>query len=205
MGCFVKICGLANPADVDAVAALAPDALGFVCWPGSKRYARPADVAKWTRGLPSGIKRVGVFVDATPDEVRRTIETAALDIAQLHGAETAAAFRNFPHPLWRSVTLRGETDPDLSGWSVDAYLIDTYSPKSPGGTGEPGDWDRARAFVKAASRPVLLAGGLTPANVREARRRVCPWGVDVSSGVEKAPGLKDIEKVRLFIESCRVD
>jgi phosphoribosylanthranilate isomerase len=203
MGYFVKICGLANGSDVEAVAALAPDAIGFVFWPGSKRAVRADSVAQWTQGLPASIKRVGVFVDASPTEVCRTIETAGLDIAQLHGNESAHAFRNFPHPLWRSVALRGDEAPDLSAWSVDAYLIDTYSPESRGGTGEVGDWDRARAFVAASPRRVLLAGGLNPANLREALRRVRPWGVDVSSGVERMPGRKDIEKVRTFIAICR--
>lgn len=205
MGCLVKICGLAHPDDVAAVAALRPDAIGFVFWPGSKRAVRAERVAEWTAGLPSAFLKVGVFVDASPDEIERTMDRAQLDVAQLHGQESADAFRPFPKPIWRSVTLRPDAVPDLSAWSVDAYLIDTYSSASPGGTGEVGDWDRARAFVASSVRPVWLAGGLTPLNVREAIRTVRPWGVDVSSGVEQMPGRKDIEKVRAFIEACRVE
>lgn len=205
MGCRVKICGLAHPDDVAAVAALRPDAIGFVFWPASRRAVRADRVAEWTAGLPSSVLKVGVFVDASPDEVLRTMDRAQLDVAQLHGRESANAFRAFPRPIWRSVALRPDAIPDLSSWSVDAYLIDTYSSTSPGGTGEVGDWDRARAFVASSVRPVWLAGGLTPANVREAIRAVCPWGVDVSSGVEQMPGRKDSEKVRAFIEACRAE
>jgi phosphoribosylanthranilate isomerase len=205
MGCFVKICGLTNEADVKAVAALRPDAIGFVFWPGSPRVVRADAVAQWTRELPMTIKKVGVFVDATPTEVCRTLETACLDIAQLHGDEPADAFHNFPYPLWRSVILRQNEALDLAAWSVDAYLIDTYSPTARGGTGELGDWDLARDFVRRASKRVLLAGGLNPANVRDAIRCVGPWGVDVSSGVERSPGRKDMEKVRAFIEKCRAE
>ena len=203
MGLFVKICGLASGADTQAVAALRPDALGFVLWPGSKRRARSEDVASWVRDVPAGLLKVGVFVDATPDEVERAVAVAGLDVAQLHGAECAADFAGRPLRLWRALGLRAVAQPIPSGWSVDAYLIDTYSAQSPGGTGQVGDWVAARSFVERSPRPVLLAGGLTPVNVKAAVAAVRPWGVDVSSGVEAQPGRKDLAKVREFIERCR--
>lgn len=206
MGCFVKICGLANEADVDAVVALKPDAIGFIFWPGSKRAVQARDVAVWTRDVTPDIRKVGVFVDASPEDVLRTMELANLDVAQLHGSELPADFIGFPHSLWRAVRLPpGAAMRPPEGWSVDAYLVDTYSAKAPGGTGRVGDWDAARLFVEHAPKPVLLAGGLTPENVRAALDAVRPWGADVSSGVEREPGRKDIEKVRRFIEQCRAE
>lgn len=205
MGCRVKICGLAHPDDVAAVAALQPDAIGFIFWPGSKRAVEAERVAEWTTGLPSTFLKVGVFVDAAPDEILRTMDRARLDVAQLHGQESAESFVQFPRPIWRSVVLRSDAFPDLTLWSVDAYLIDTYSSSAPGGTGKVGDWQRARDFIASTTRPVWLAGGLTPTNIRDAIQAVRPWGVDVSSGVEYTPGRKDIAKVRAFIEACRAE
>ena len=203
MGLFVKICGLASGPDVQAVAALRPDALGFVLWPGSKRYAKPEEVGVWTRDLPPGLHKVGVFVDATPEEVQRAMEVAGLDVAQLHGAERPQDFAGRGLRLWRALGLRSAEEAVPGGWSVDAFLVDTYSAQSPGGTGQVGDWVAARSFVQRCPQPVLLAGGLNPGNVKEAVRAVQPWGVDVSSGVEAAPGRKDLAKVREFIERCR--
>lgn len=203
MGLFVKICGLASASDAQAVAALRPDALGFVLWPGSKRYARPEEVGSWTRDLPPDLLKVGVFVDATPDEVQRALAVAGLDVAQLHGAERPQDFAGRGLPLWRALSLRSAEEAVPAGWSVDAFLVDTYSAQSPGGTGLVGDWAAARSFVRRCPQAVLLAGGLHPGNVREAVAAVRPWGVDVSSGVEAAPGRKDLAKVREFIERCR--
>lgn len=203
MGLFVKICGLASGSDVQAVAALRPDAVGFVLWPGSKRHVRAEDVASWTRDLPPDLLKVGVFVDAAPDEVQRALDVAGLDVAQLHGAERPRDFAGRGLRLWRALSLRSERESVPEGWSVDAFLIDTYSAASPGGTGQVGDWAASRSFVQRCPSPVLLAGGLHPGNVREAVRQVAPWGVDVSSGVEQAPGRKDLERVREFIERCR--
>lgn len=203
MGLFVKICGLASGADTQAVVALRPDALGFVLWPGSKRRARAEDVASWVRDVPAGLLKVGVFVDATPDEVERAVAVAGLDVAQLHGAEKPHDFTGRSLRLWRALGLRNAAEPIPVGWSVDAFLVDTYSAQSPGGTGRVGDWAAARSFVERSPRPVLLAGGLTPVNVKAAVAAVNPWGVDVSSGVEAQPGRKDLAKVREFIERCR--
>ncbi|MFH0952747.1 MAG: phosphoribosylanthranilate isomerase [Verrucomicrobiota bacterium] len=247
MPVFVKICGLCSPADVRAVAELGPDAMGFVFWSGSRRHVLPDAVAEWTADLPAAILKVGVFVDATEDELRRTVETAGLDVVQLHGFQSLVRRSlgegglekpalDFPTRLpaspagprgagwprtrawggqvfgkkagevskvWTVVHLdRGAPAPD-EGARVDAYLLDSYSAESPGGTGRVLDWNRAREFVRTSRKPVLLAGGLTPENVEEAIRRVQPWGVDVSSGVEQAPGRKDLARVRAFIQRCR--
>lgn len=220
----VKICGVANAADAEAVAALKPDFMGFIFWPGSKRFVTPADVREWISKIPASVKKVGVFVDATPDEVKRIVDAARLDIAQLHGAEDSEKYRGVASSIWHVVKIppgpfeisnlksqiptigknAGANFQTLEETaSVDALLIDTYNPTSPGGTGETGDWVAARKFVEASPKPVLLAGGLTAENVAEAIRIVRPWGVDVSSGVEERPAKKDLQKVKDFIHAAR--
>ncbi len=203
MGVFVKICGIARAADAEAVAAFAPDAMGFIFWPRSPRAVRPADVAAWTRGLPKTIQRVGVFVDASAEEIARVREQAGLDIVQIHSDATPAFCATLAPGVWKVAHLDRMSAEQASAYSVDALLIDQYSTVSPGGTGMVADWDAAARFVGQAFQPVLLAGGLRADNVGVALQKVEPWGVDVSSGVEASPGVKDLSKVKAFIEQCR--
>jgi phosphoribosylanthranilate isomerase len=222
MSVFVKICGLANAADVAAVAALRPDALGFVLWPKSKRAVRPEQVAEWTRDLPPGQLKVGVVVDESIEEVRRAVEVARLDVVQWHGFPEVRGQRSEVSrqaeadffqalekslsgvsKLWKVHRLDRENPPP--GAFVDALVLDSYSPAAPGGTGQTVDWTAARAFVAASRAKVILAGGLTPENIAEGIRAVRPWGVDVSSGVEAQPGRKDLTAVKRFIETCRAN
>lgn len=199
----VKICGICRGGDAAAVAALAPDAMGFVFHPASPRAVRPAEVAAWTRGLPASIVKVGVFVDLPPAEVAAAVAEAGLDVAQLHGRESPSQCREVGAPVWKALHLERPLPAPVDAYPVDAFLVDGYASSSPGGTGVRADWDRAAAFAGAAPRPVWLAGGLHPGNVAEAIRRVRPYGVDVSSGVESRPGRKDLQKVKDFIEQCR--
>ena len=203
MKIFVKICGLCTPEDVEAVAELKPDAMGFVFWQKSRRAVRAEDVADWTKGLPSSIQKVGVFVDSPLAEVARAIKRAGLAVVQLHGHEPPEICELMPVKVWKALSIERKLSDPPESYHVDAFVLDSYSAESPGGTGIVGDWDRSREFVKTCETPVLLAGGLTPENVRDAVRKVKPWGVDVSSGVELRPGKKDIEKVRVFIKQCR--
>ncbi len=203
MSTFVKICGNASLSDARAVAALRPDALGFILWPGSKRYVAADALANWIPELPQDILMVGVFVNTPPDEVGRAMRLAGLDIAQLHGTERLDEYTRLGRRLWKVARVPGQDPAAAGAWPVDALVVDTYSDASPGGTGTVGDWPAASAFVTAVNKPVLLAGGLTPLNVAEAIRTVRPWGVDVSSGVEFEPGRKDLRKVREFIAACR--
>ena len=211
---FVKICGLANATDIAAVAALRPDALGFVLWPKSPRALRPEQIAEWTRDLPPDLLKVGVFVDEAPSAIRRAVAIARIDVVQWHGfpregTADDAFFQALERTLsgvakvWKVFRLNRETQPVPA--FVDAVVLDSYSPATPGGTGQAVDWAVARAFVVASRTNVLLAGGLRPANVAEAIRAVQPWGVDVSSGVEAQPGKKDLDAVKRFIESCRAN
>lgn len=203
MGVFVKICGIASASDCAAVAALQPDALGFVFWPHSPRAVQAEAVGDWTSRIDSRILRVGVFVDEEPEEVARIMRRARLDVAQLHGRERLEDFRNVEGRKWKVVHLDQVEMDRVAATHVDAFVIDSYSTASPGGTGRTVDWSLARRFVEAVNVPVLLAGGLRPENVREAIAQVRPWGVDVSSGVEARPGVKDLDRVRRFVEACR--
>jgi phosphoribosylanthranilate isomerase len=202
MSLFVKICGLRRPEDVEAVGALRPDAMGFIFHPRSPRYLPPERAAPVTALVPEGILKVGVFVDATPERVSEVRAAAGLDVVQLHGRERPADYAGRGLVLWKVVHL-DRRDPDAEQGPVDALLIDRYTAEAPGGTGLTADWERARCFVNEHAARVLLAGGLTPGNVEEAVRKVSPWGVDVSSGVEAVPGRKDLDKVRTFIARCR--
>lgn len=223
MSVFVKICGLTSRADVEAVAARGPDAMGFVFWRRSRRRVAPQDVAEWSKAIPPPILKVGVFVDETAEEIERVAETAGLDVSQLHlfpwprggglGIQplekSAADFQvtgkngRKTSKVWKVVHLGRESAAAANPAGVDAFLVDQYSAESPGGTGLTVDWSAARAFVERSPLPVLLAGGLTPENVAEAIRQVRPWGVDVSSGVEERPGRKNLRLVQDFIERCR--
>jgi len=258
---FVKICGLANAADVTAVTDLRPDALGFVFWPRSPRAVTPEQVAVWTRALPPGLFKVGVFVDPALEDIRRAVDLARLDVVQWHGFPTAGEMgtdffqaleqmlagmaqarnaavggasspargtgspahneskRGTGSPVHNEV-MRGTGSPasTIKVWQVvhighesasvrcvDAVVLDSYSPTTPGGTGHTVNWIAARAFVAASRTKVLLAGGLRAENVAAAIRAVRPWGVDVSSGVEARPGRKNLDAVKRFIEACRAE
>jgi phosphoribosylanthranilate isomerase len=203
MSVFVKLCGLAREEDVLAAIGAGPDALGFVFWPKSPRAVTAEQVAAWTRGrVPPGMKKVGVFVNQDPAYIRDCARIAALDVVQLHGDEDAAFVRALGLPAWKALHL----DRLPASWEtlpVELYVIDSGTAEMPGGTGRRVDTARAAAFVRESPIPVLLAGGLNAANVTEALREVRPWGLDVSSGVEHAPGQKDPEALRAFVRNAR--
>ena len=205
MGIFVKICCIANEDDALRVAELRPDAVGFIFSAKSKRHVTASDVGRWTAQLPKDLLKVGVFVDTEPRLVASIMQEAGLDVAQLHGSEMPMAYAKLGLRVWKTAYAGRADASSLSASPIDAVLLDTYSPTSPGGTGEVGDWKAAADFVKSCTKHVLLAGGLSPENVREAIRAVRPWGVDVCSVVEASPGRKDLKKVEAFITACRRD
>jgi len=199
----VKICGLAREEDVRTAIDACPDAIGFIFWPRSPRAVTPEQVGAWTSaGLPEGMRKVGVFVDPDPEEVLSAIKTAALDVVQLHGSEGEDLIRSLPVPVWK--VLHVDRLPEH--WEqlpVEAVLLDSGTVEMPGGTGRTVDVERARAFVNESPLPVWLAGGLNAGNVQSALDVVRPIGVDVSSGVEAAPGEKNPEAVRQFVRAVR--
>jgi phosphoribosylanthranilate isomerase len=197
----VKICGITNLNDALAAVKYGADALGFVFYRKSPRYIEPEEALDIIRGLPPFVTAVGVFVDEDRDEVERVMGLAGLDVAQFHGNESPDACL-IRRRVIKAIRVREVKDLDaMHKYKVSAYLLDTYAPHTPGGTGEVFDWDIALEAKKSGR--IILAGGLTPENIEEAAKRVRPYAVDVGSGVEAEPGRKDHEKVRLFIERAK--
>ena len=198
---LVKICGITRLEDAETAVELGAGALGFVFWPKSPRYLEPGQAGAIVGQLPPFVTAVGVFVDEPPHLVNDVAERVGLTAVQLHGNETVDMLEHIQRPIVKALpiddSIRVE---DADVWpSRVRLLIDAHDPEKRGGTGRTVDWTRAAAF--ATRRPVLLAGGLTPENVAEAIRVVKPFGIDVSSGVETAPGLKDRARLRALFEA----
>lgn len=197
----VKICGVTRVEDALAAVRAGADALGFNFWPRSKRYLPPADARAIVRRLPAFVTAVGVFVDPSRDEALRAVEASGVAVAQLHGDEPPELCASLPLPVLKGIRLGGRKDlAQLVAYDVAGFLLDAPS-AGYGGSGTTCDW--ALAAEVARELPVVLAGGLGPDNVAEAVRQVRPWAVDVASGVEAAPGVKDEEKVRRFVERAK--
>lgn len=199
----VKICGITATEDGLHAAHAGADAIGLVFYAKSPRYVEAAAAAAIVRALPPFVTVVGLFVDALEDYVRAVLERVPLDVLQFHGQESPAYCARYGRPYLKAVRVKEDTD--LLQCAADyaaaqALLLDAYVPGVPGGTGERFDWTRIPARL---SKPIVLSGGLTPGNVRQAIRQVHPWAVDVSSGVEASPGRKDSAKVSLFIERAK--
>jgi phosphoribosylanthranilate isomerase len=198
----VKICGITNPQDARYAVACGADALGFVFYPGSPRCIAPDAARQIIAGLPPLITTVGLFVNEAPARIREIVVLCGLDTVQLHGDEAPDQCSYPPCRVIKAFRLRGSMAAgDFSAYPVAALLLDAYVPNQFGGTGHRCDWEQAAVVAK--EHPVILAGGLNPENVAEAVRRVHPYGVDVSSGVEKLPGVKDPEKVARFIRLAK--
>jgi phosphoribosylanthranilate isomerase len=196
---FVKVCGITNEEDALLAVAMGADAVGFVFAPSPRQIApqRAGDIVK---RLPSEIVTVGVFRDETRDRVVEIAHAAKLRAVQLHGRESPAD-SHWIHqrvPLVVKAFAAGDPRLDVADeYAADAILIDSAAP----GSGEVFDWSLAEGAP--SNRRIILAGGLTPENVADAVRVVRPWGVDVASGVEAAPGRKDASKLRAFVEAAR--
>jgi len=202
----VKVCGITSVEDGLLAAQAGADAVGFVFWPGSPRRVDLAAARRIARALPPFVLRVGVFVDALREEMARAVEEVGLDLLQLHGHEPPESLADLPRRALKAVGVGdGFVPEDALRYEGRAagILLDTRSDGGPpGGTGQSFDWTRARA-VRERAAFLVLAGGLNPANVHLALSAVRPDGVDVSSGVEAAPGRKDPEKVRAFMAAVR--
>jgi phosphoribosylanthranilate isomerase len=209
MSVFVKICGICSRNDLEQICALEPDAIGFVFWPRAKRYVRPEQVAGWLRSIPEQIKKVGVFVEPSAAEVELAARLCHLDVVQIHLISNDWRIeRPLFHGLetWMAPRVDEGFKPAVISSlrpEPSVILVDSFDSQTVGGTGRKVDLDQASQLVQLLPQHVLLAGGLNPENVRDAIAAVKPWGVDVSSGVEKEPGVKDIRKVKQFIERVR--
>ena len=210
----VKICGITCVDDALAAARAGADAIGFVLWPGSPRAVALEQARAIASVLPPFVSVVGLFVDPAPDHVRAAVAGVPLDVLQFHGAEAPEFCRAFGRPYIKAVPVPANAaKADLLEYAVrypDACGLLFDAPPSgglPGGTGQTFDW---QALPEALPRPLVLSGGLTAANVGEAVRRMRPWAVDVSSGVEAIGadgkairGRKDRARIVAFIEAVR--
>ncbi len=208
----VKICGITNFEDALAATTAGADLLGFIFYRASPRYIPPEHageiVAEVRRRRPAS-KFVGVFVNESLERVREIKDLTQLDFVQLHGSEPAAMVQELAPRVYKSLRLRDLTEAQVSAQeyraalngNVPCFIVDAFNENQFGGTGKRVDWNIAAEIAREF--PILLAGGLNPGNVAEAIRTVQPWGVDVSSGVERSPGLKDQEMVREFIRNAK--
>lgn len=198
---IVKICGLTNVDDAQAALDAGADCLGFVLYAASPRGITVDELGRISKALPSGVRRVGVFVNEKPEVVARVAQDCGLYAAQIHGDEPYEGFDALPGLLWRAVRWQnGAWSPRPEAWPAERYVLDAAALEF-GGTGRMTDWPAAAALSR--SHRTMLAGGLTPENVAEGIRAVWPQGVDVCSGVEQSPGRKDVRKMKDFVRRAR--
>lgn len=199
----VKVCGVTRPVDAERAAELGACAVGVVSWTRSPRAVSIERAREIARALPPFTGLVGVFVDAPVDLVRRWSEDVPLVAVQLHGHESLSQIAELTRPVIKAVHLARETvDQVGQAWPEPVtLLVDAADPVRRGGTGQTADWTLAARLARR--RRVLLAGGLSAGNVEDAVRQVRPWGLDVASGVEVSPGVKDHAKMRAFFAAVR--
>jgi phosphoribosylanthranilate isomerase len=199
----VKFCGITRREDALFAAGHGVDALGLIFADASRRRVQRDAAAGIANGLPPFVTRVGLFMDTPADAIRATLDRVPLDWLQFHGTEDAAFCRGFGRPYLRVVPM-GDVD-DVAAFAArfpDAggFVLDAHRSGEAGGTGRAFDWSRLDA-VSAGS--LVLAGGLRPENVADAIRRVRPWAVDVSSGIESTPGIKDRARMQAFLDEVQ--
>lgn len=199
----VKICGITRIEDLRAACDAGADAVGFVFYDKSPRRVSIEAAAALVRAVPPFVQTVGLFVNAEPARVESVLAAAPLDLLQFHGDETPQACARYGRPWIKAIRVTPEMDLLECAADFEAargLLLDAFVPGVPGGTGERFDWSLIPAGLPL---PVVLSGGLDPDNVAEAVRRVRPWAVDVSSGVEASKGIKDAHKVARFVANAK--
>jgi phosphoribosylanthranilate isomerase len=201
---LIKICGITRPEDAEAAVEAGANALGFVFWPESPRFIDPYRARAIVQSLPPFVTPVGVFVNQPREHLAGVASLAHLGAVQMHGDETVDEALAVRRPVIKALTLAEASQPDrLNAWPARVtILLDVHDPIQRGGTGRTIDWTAAAAI--ASRRRVVLAGGLSPDNVAEAVARVRPYGIDVSSGVESAPGRKDQGRLRALFEALKL-
>ena len=199
---LVKICGITRREDAEAAVEEGAAAIGFIFWSGSPRMIDVERARAIVMGLPPFVTPVGVFVNQKADDINRVADRARLAAVQLHGDETLEDALLIERPVIKAVSVGGTED--LAAWPTHVtLLVDAHDPIRRGGTGRTADWDAAARL--AASRRIVLAGGLTPENVVDAVARVRPFGIDVASGVESAPGVKDVNRIKALFRALDED
>jgi phosphoribosylanthranilate isomerase len=203
----VKICGITNLEDARFVSGALADYIGFIFFPDSPRYIEPAKAGAIVNWL-EGPKKVGVFVNQSLDDVQSIATQTGLDMVQLHGLESAEYCELIEKPVIKAFHIGGDTTPETLRERIEPYfaavdylLFDTKLPGQWGGTGKPFDWEVLDEIGEI--KPWFLSGGLNSENVRDAIRQTSPYAVDLSSGLEESPGLKDYEKIEAFFDEMR--
>ena len=195
---LIKVCGITRKEDAQAAVDHGAGAIGFIFWPRSPRFIDPFRARRIAAGLPPFVTTVGVFVNQTSDYVNQVAALVKLGAAQLHGDETLEQAKTIEVPVIKSVTR----DAAVEDWPSRVTLrFDAHDPERRGGTGRRADWQEASRLAR--QRRIVLAGGLTAENVADAVAQVRPFGIDVSSGVESAPGIKDQSRLKAFFEAAR--
>ena len=198
----IKVCGTTNLKDALFAVDSGVDAIGFIFYKKSPRYILQKDAKDIVAKLPPFVETVGVFVNETSDRVNRIAEQCKLTAIQLHGDESSAFCRRIKRRVIKAFRVKDTNSfKGMADYDVSGFLLDSYNEESKGGTGKTFDWNLALRAKKQG--PIILAGGLNPYNVYTAIHRVKPYGVDVCSGVEKSPGIKDSVKIDEFIKSVR--
>ncbi|MEQ1871382.1 MAG: phosphoribosylanthranilate isomerase [Vicinamibacterales bacterium] len=197
---MVKICGVTRSEDAQAAVAAGAQAIGFIFWAGSPRQVSVGQARRITRDVPAFVTTVGVFVNQSLEEIEETAAAAGLSAVQLHGDEDRGFASRLSRPTIKAVSHQLEQAKDWP--SSVTLLVDAFDPQRRGGTGQKADWTAAARLAR--ERRIVLAGGLNAENVAAAIRQVRPFGIDVSSGVESAPGLKDHGKIRALFQAVQV-
>jgi phosphoribosylanthranilate isomerase len=208
---WIKICGITRPQDAQAAAALAVDAIGVVFYPPSSRAVELAQVAEIVAELSSSVKVTALFVDPEPALVTKVCDSGLVQQLQFHGAEPADFCASFGLPYLKALRVRdssqlasGELLEQLQSFATaQLILLDSFDADSAGGSGKRFDWSIAESVNAQTNVNLVVAGGLNPGNVMQAIRQVNPFGVDVSTGVEQSPGIKDLSKMKKFVEGAR--
>lgn len=197
----IKFCGLTRRQDVATAVAMGVDAIGFVMWPDSKRAISVEQLAELAADVPAFVARVGLFVDQPEDTIAACLPY--LDLLQFHGDEPAEVCERYDRPWIKALRMRDGLDLAAAAkryGNASGLLLDAYRPGVPGGTGDTFDWSRIPASL---AKPVILAGGLVADNAGTAVHRVAPYALDVSGGIESAPGIKDATRMQAFVNAVR--
>ena len=200
----VKICGMTNLKDVKVAVDGGVDAVGFIFYKKSPRSVTMQAVREIVLELPPFVDSVGVFVNETAEQINKISDHCKLDRVQLHGDESPAFCKKIRRRVIKVIRVKDiQSLKKLSDYPVSSFLLDTFSEDQYGGTGKVFDWNLA--FPAKKYGPIILAGGLTPINVRQAIQRIQPYGVDVCSGVESQPGIKDHKKMQAFLKNVKAE
>ena len=200
----VKICGMTNLKDVKVAVDGGVDAVGFIFYKKSPRSVTMQAVREIVLELPPFVDSVGVFVNETAEQINKIADHCKLDRVQLHGDESPAFCKKIRRRVIKVIRVKDiQSLKKLSDYPVSSFLLDTFSEDQYGGTGKVFDWNLAYSAKKYG--PIILAGGLTPINVRQAIQRIQPYGVDVCSGVESQPGIKDHKKMKAFLKNVKAE